>query len=128
MSSFHVEATPLTPDVHLDERAERLLLAGDCYPENPVAFFAPIFRALEEHLAAARPAGFEADFRLRYVNSASTVALHRLFTLLDLASAAGTRVRITWIHDPEDDVNEELGQDLTSGCRHAEVAHQAIPA
>lgn len=128
MSSFHVDATTLTPDVHLDAGAHRLLLAGDCYPENPVAFFEPLFRALEEHLATARPPAFEADFRLRYVNSASTVALHRLFSALDLASATGTRVRITWVHDPEDDVNEELGHDLSSGCRHAEVAHEALPA
>jgi hypothetical protein len=128
MSSFQIDATPITPAVHLDERAHRLVLEGDCYPENPVAFFEPIFGALEDHLATARPAAFGADFRLRYVNSASTVALHRLFSVLDLATEAGTRVRITWVHDPEDDVNEELGQDLSSGCHHAEFDQQAVPA
>jgi hypothetical protein len=128
MSSFRIDASTITPAVHFDECTSRLVLEGDCYPENPVTFFEPIFGALESHLATARPATFVADFRLRYVNSASTVALHRLFSVLDLASEAGARVRITWVHDPEDDVNEELGHDLSSGCRHAEFAQQAAPA
>lgn len=125
MTAFRLPPTQITPLVVLDPAANRLVLEGDCYPENPALFFSPILRAVEAHLGAQRPPAFIADFRLRYVNSASTVTLHRLFMLLDAAGKAGASVRINWAHDADDDVNEELGHDLSRGCRHADVVHLA---
>jgi hypothetical protein len=90
-----------------------------------VVFFAPVLEAVESHLTSTRPVRFVADFRLRYVNSASTVTLQRLFSMLDGAGKGGVRVLINWAHDADDDVNEELGHDLSRGCRHVEVAHLA---
>lgn len=125
MSSFRLARSTTTPLVVLDPGSSRLVFEGDCYPENPVAFFAPIFQAVEAHILGVRPGRFVADFRLRYVNSASTVTLQRLFALLDGAGRAGALVRIHWVHDVDDDVNEELGHDLARACRHAEVVHVA---
>jgi hypothetical protein len=125
MTSYQLPRSKLTPLVRLDGGSNRLVLEGDCYPENPVAFFGPFLQTFEAHLERARPAEFVADFRLRYVNSASTVTLHRLFDMLDRAAERGARVHVNWVHDPDDDVNEELGHDHGRDCRHVEVVHVA---
>lgn len=125
MSAYRLPRSKITPLVVLDPGSNRLVFEGDCYPENPVAFFAPVLEAIESHLLAVKPDRFVADFRLRYVNSASTMTLQRLFGLLDGAGRAGALVRIHWVHDADDDVNEELGHDLSRGCRHAEIIHVA---
>ena len=125
MTHYQLPRSKLTPLVRLDGVSNRLVFEGDCYPENPVDFFGPFLATFEAHLERARPAEFVADFRLRYVNSASTVTLHRLFTLLDRAAERGAQVHVNWVHDPDDDVNEELGHDLSRGCGHLEVVHVA---
>jgi hypothetical protein len=128
MTHYQLPRSKLTPLVRLDGVSNRLVFEGDCYPENPVDFFGPFLATFEAHLERARPAEFVADFRLRYVNSASTVTLHRLFTLLDRAAERGAQVHVNWVHDPDDDVNEELGHDLGRDCRHVEVLHVAEAA
>jgi hypothetical protein len=125
MTHYQLPRSKLTPHVHLDGMSNRLVFEGDCYPENPVDFFGPFLATFETHLERVRPAEFVADFRLRYVNSASTVTLHRLFTLLEQAAERGAQVHVNWVHDPDDDVNEELGHDLSRGCGHLEVVHVA---
>jgi hypothetical protein len=55
----------------------------------------------------------------------SSLPSRRLFTLLDRAAERGARVHVNWVHDPDDDVNEELGYDLSRGCRHVAVVHVA---
>jgi hypothetical protein len=125
MNHFHLPRSKVTPLVRLDGTSNRLVFEGDCYPENPVAFFGPFLETVASHLDGARPDEFVADFRLRYVNSASTVTLHHLFTLLDRAAGRGARVHVNWVHDPDDDVSEELGHDLSRDCRHVEVVHVA---
>jgi hypothetical protein len=126
MTHYQLPRSKVTPLVHLDGASNRLVFEGDCYPENPVAFFGPFLETVAAHLDGARPTKFVADFKLRYVNSASTVTLHRLFTLLDRAAERGAHILVNWVHDPDDDVNEELGYDLSRDCRHVEVVH--VPA
>jgi hypothetical protein len=123
MTHYQLPRSKLTPLVRLV--SNRLVFEGDCYPENPVDYFGAFLATFEAHLERARPTEFVADFRLRYVNSASTVTLHRLFTLLDRAGERGAQVHVNWVHDPDDDVNEELGHDLGRDCRHVEVLHVA---
>ena len=55
----------------------------------------------------------------------SSLPSRRLFTLLDRAAERGARVHVNWVHDPDDDVNEELGYDLSRDCRHVAVVHVA---
>jgi hypothetical protein len=125
MTTFQLPPSRITPRVVLDKASNRLLFEGDCYPENPLVFFAPFLQAVESHLTSSRPEAFVAEFRLRYVNSASTVTLQRLFSLLDGAGRAGADVHVSWVHDVDDDVNEELGHDVSRGCKHLELVHLA---
>jgi len=126
MNLLEIPRTPVTPAVHFAPEQNLLRFEGDCYPENPRLFFAPLLEALDGHLDRANPPEFVADFHLRYVNSASTVALRRLFLRLDRLGQQGGRVLVRWRHDPDDDVNEELGRDLAEECTHARVETQPV--
>jgi hypothetical protein len=122
---FRLEPTANTPDVVLQPADGTLHVEGDCYPENPALWFGPIFIAIAA-FTATRPTSLRAVFRLRYVNSASTKALRRLFVLLDRAGQAGVEVAIRWEHDVEDDVAQELGELLAEDLHFIDVDVVAI--
>ena len=115
MRSLQLAATTVTPQVTFDPDRGLLVMSGECYPENPTPFFAPIFAALEGHFRQTTLREFEARLRLSYVNSASTKALRRLFGLLHAMAEHGVIVSVAWQHDPDDDAVAELGEDLAAG-------------
>nr|WP_320131781.1 DUF1987 domain-containing protein [uncultured Holophaga sp.] len=112
MRTFHSPATSMTPEVTLLGAEHRLSIAGECYPENPLIFFAPLFQALKDHLDDLGSGSFTATIHLKYVNSAATKAFRQIFKLLDAAATTGASVTVEWVFDAEDDALQELGQDL----------------
>jgi hypothetical protein len=126
MTSFKMDRTASTPSIELSAGEHLLTFEGDCYPEDPVLFFAPLAEALVRHLGQAQPLEFRASFRLRYVNSASTKALRRLFGYLDQAGRRGTSVRVLWVHDRDDDESPELVDILAGDLDFVDVAVQAV--
>ena len=112
MNQFKSDATSMTPEIVFSPQSNSLSIVGECYPENPIAFFAPVFSVLKKHFQSQEVPDFEAVIRLRYVNSASTKALRYLFVLLDDLGGRGSGVQIRWQFDPEDDALQELGADL----------------
>lgn len=126
MSPIELPPTTLTPSVVFRPEAGTLSLVGECYPENPTAFFGPIFAALERHFRSAPPGEFELRCELAYVNSASTKALRRMFGLLDAMGQHGTRVRAVWVHEPGDETMIELGQDLAAGLHFVDYVEEEI--
>jgi hypothetical protein len=115
MSPLQLASTSVTPQVTFEPDRGLLVMSGECYPENPTPFFAPVIAALEGHFRRTTLREFEARFRLSYVNSASTKALRRLFGLLHAMAEHGVLVSVTWEHDPDDDAVAELGEDLATG-------------
>jgi hypothetical protein len=115
MSPLKLPATSVTPQVTFEPDRGFLSMTGECYPENPTPFFAPVLGAVEGHFRRTTLREFEARFRLSYVNSASTKALRRLFGLLHAMAEHGLVVSVAWEHDPDDDTAVELGEDLAAG-------------
>ncbi len=118
---MHLETTALTPRVTLDPAEHRLVLEGDCYPEDPAAFFGPMLEALREYLAGDVGERLSVVLRLCYVNSSSAKALRRLLVTLDGAAAQGRPIHVCWDHEADDEVGEELGRDLTDELYHLDV-------
>lgn len=126
MQPLRAARTAVTPEVVFSRSANRLLFDGECYPENPLPFFTPIADAIRSHLESQRPGRFEARMRLQYVNSASTMGLRTIFSVLNDAGARGTEVDVFWSHDPEDDAMEELGLDLAEDFHHVRLNLQHL--
>lgn len=113
MENLHIPATKETPEVRLDPGSMSFHLVGESYPENAMAFYAPIRASLQSFLEAPDSAhGVQAHFNLRYFNSSSTKLIRALVGMLHQKAAAGVRVIAHWYHDPEDDMMAEFGLDL----------------
>jgi hypothetical protein len=126
MRPLALRQTTVTPEVSFQPDQGLLVMMGECYPENPSLFFAPILGAVEAHFRASRLHAFEARFRLTYVNSASAKALRRLFGVMNAMAEHGVAVAVTWQHDALDDAAVELGDDLASGLMRIDYRAEAL--
>lgn len=112
MQPLYVAATDMTPEVDFRPAAGYLLIRGESYPENVIAFYAPILETLRAFLQDGAPRQLHADIQITYYNSASAKAFHRLMHQLNDAAAGGGKVGVSWQHDAEDEMMSELGIDL----------------
>lgn len=113
MTALHIPATQETPEVLIDPASVQFHLSGESYPENAMAFYAPVRNQLEMLLALpAAATRAEAHFNLRYFNSSSTKLIRALFAMLQRHAEAGAHMIAHWYHDPDDDMMAEFGDDL----------------
>lgn len=124
MQDIVIQATAETPEVKFLFSAHTLSISGESYPENAMAFFAPLRAGLHDYLAqVSEQVQIDAHFSLRYFNSSSTKLLRSLISLLNDAARAGKHISAHWYHDPEDDMMMEFGHDLQDefGMLHLNV-------
>ena len=126
MHNLHIERSNVTPEILFIPASQRMEIAGECYPENPLPFFQPLLHTLQQYFEQQRPTRFEAHMQLQYINSASTMGLRALFALLDRAGHQGTDIRVVWTYDAEDDAIEELGMDLVEDYHHVQLERQPL--
>ncbi|HNQ76812.1 MAG TPA: DUF1987 domain-containing protein, partial [Pseudothauera hydrothermalis] len=116
MQALHIPATKETPEVRLDPVNMSFHLSGESYPENAMAFYAPVRASLQSFLESpalgSGGSGVQAHFNLRYFNSASTKLIRALVGMLQQKAAEGIRIVAHWHHDPDDDMMAEFGADL----------------
>lgn len=127
MDPLYIPATKETPEVRFVFSENRLEVIGESYPENAMAFYAPLRASLQDYLASplAQNATTEAVFSLRYFNSASTKLIRAMFAMLHKAAEAGHAVVARWHHDPDDDMMAEFGMDLKE--EFSEIRFELIP-
>jgi hypothetical protein len=121
MNALRLDRSAVTPEVVLSPELRTLTLRGECYPENPLPFFAAIFAALDKGLAQDAHQPFEVRLQLSYVNSASTKALRKLLLRLDAVAEGGVHVQVFWEHEASDDTMVELGEDLAEGLHFVDL-------
>lgn len=127
MEKLYIPPTNETPEVHFHFADHRLEMRGESYPENAMAFYAPIRAHLADYLPKV-PAGqtVEAKFALSYFNSSSTKLIRALFAMFHDAASKGIHTRVHWHHDPEDDMMMDFGKDLKEEFELLDV--QVVPS
>jgi hypothetical protein len=124
MQDLYIPATAETPEVKFLFSEHRLHIQGESYPENAMAFYAPLRAGLQGYLDnVSDQTPVEAHFSLKYFNSSSTKLLRSLIALLNEFARAGKQITAHWYHDPEDDMMMEFGHDLQDefGLLHINV-------
>lgn len=112
MQDLHIPAERDKPEIDFSFSKNHLLIRGESFPENALAFYGPVVSALMEYLGRTKDTQITVDIELRYFNSSSTKILLNIFRMLDQASAGGNTVTLNWRHDPEDDTIAEFGADI----------------
>jgi hypothetical protein len=114
MDSWKLKATKQTPAINFDFEKNLLELQGECYPENVVAFYTPLFSRLDEYLKDLQDNDtFTVNIELNYFNSSSSKMLMNLFDQLEGEVAnQGKQIIVNWIYDAENDNAEEFGKEF----------------
>lgn len=112
MQDIYIAAERDKPEVDFKFSQHHLLLRGESFPENAMAFYGPLVAALMDYLEQTKDTEITIDIELRYFNSSSTKILLNVFRMFDQASTSGNTVTLNWRHDPEDDTIAEFGNDI----------------
>ena len=120
MAKFVVEPTDRSPAVYFDFDNRSLKISGESYPEDVIAFYHPVFRALDQFLDDQNTNDVRFDFELVYFNSGSAKAIMMIMEKLDDAARNGTDVQVHWYYDQADDTMEELGGEFGEDLEHAQ--------
>ncbi len=115
MDTLHLPATERTPELLFDFQANTFSLKGESYPENIAEFYGGPVGQLKEHLNAQKGRKIVFHFELPYFNSSSAKTIMGLFSMLEQAAEDGNEVKITWVCEEGDDMQEmgeEYAEDL----------------
>ena len=119
MQNFSRDATQFTPCISFDCQSNELTLRGNSYPEDPAAFYAPVFAWLREYLGQLEyDAEVRVNIEIAYFNSSSSKVLLDFFDLLnDKAFNEAVPIDVNWYYDPDDPDMLEYGEDFQSDFR-----------
>lgn len=113
MKIYTIEATQSTPSIYFDPATGRLDIIGRSIPENSVAFYKPLFDALNEY--AKSPAKrMQVLIQLEYYNSSSSVCILNLFKKLDALKSVVPEIAIEWRYEEEDEDSLAAGNNFQS--------------
>ena len=114
MPDIKIPATRQTPEISFEFSRNHLLMTGEVYPENAVAFFTPLTQAVSDYLSRSGDAPVTFVLGLKYMNSASTKMVFQLMGVLDKAASTGRKITLEFRHDAEDDMMIEFAEDMKS--------------
>jgi hypothetical protein len=116
MRSFFTERTKTTPRVDLNAETGELEIIGECYPENAMPFYKPIFEWLNDYLCQSNTA-IIVNLRLAYFNTSTSKCLLNLLEILEQAHLNGRQIELNWHYQENDedmlDSGYEFAEDIT---------------
>lgn len=111
MDRLKIDGTKYTLAIDLDPASGKLQFAGESYPENARAFFAPVFSWLDEFLAT-NPPSVSVELSLDYLNTSSTKCLLDLLEVFDKFRSSGGVATVVWYYSKDDEDTLTMGQDI----------------
>ncbi len=112
MENLIIAKTTATPEVRFDYASGILELRGESYPENPAAFYAPLFEWLQNFLNNNKEQAITVNLEIIYFNSSSSKALMNFFDQLEEASKAGRQIAVNWIYAAGNGCALEYGEEF----------------
>lgn len=111
MEVLEIEGTFMTPHVVLNAATQEFSLRGNSRPENPVAFFKPIFEWFEKHMPSIQEKIYF-SIALDYFNTSTSKVLLDLFEYFESANTDGADIHVIWHYQFDDDDMKEAGEEL----------------
>ncbi len=108
---IEVQATEQTPAVLLDKEKGILKIEGFSFPDSPHVFYTNIVSWFSGYCKSPNEET-NLTFAFLYVNSTSIKFINDILKKMDSLAAAGKKVSVTWIVNPDDEDIEQLGQEL----------------
>ncbi len=113
MKSIYIEEKELIPKVILDKEKGIFEIAGRACPENYMAFYAPIFKWLDDY--SDNPNEHTVFVvKLFYYNTASSKALMKILQILAKIKKKGFGLTIKWYYNSADEDLMIAGEDYSA--------------
>lgn len=112
MTPVTIPPTSSSPAIDFAPDQGRLCIRGESYPENCIAFYKPLFDALDDYLADDCTPPLRLEMEIIYFNSSSSKAFMDLFDLLDEAAAGGRDITVHWRYHEDNDIALECGEEF----------------
>jgi len=110
MEALIIEKTEKTPYIHFEPQTGRMEIKGRSVTENPLNFYTPIIKWLEEYKNHT-PQKITLEVQLEYFNTSSSKCLLDVFKKFAAMSKNGTPVEVNWWCEEIDDEMREAGED-----------------
>lgn len=107
LEKIHIEQTELTPLIYWDNNTPVFLIKGILIPENPIEFFDPIFKWLDEYRLQPL-ANLIFEFELDHFNTSSSIFLLRMMRRIKKYK----NHKIVWTLNIEDEDMHEIIEDF----------------
>ena len=111
MEVLEIEGTFMTPHVVLNPTTNEFILKGNSRPENPLAFFKPIFNWFENYLNVSENK-LTLSIALDYFNTSTSKILLDLFEFFENFNEKETKVHVIWHYQSDDEDMKEAGEEL----------------
>jgi hypothetical protein len=112
MDTLNIEASKSSPLVKYEVESNTLEITGECYPENAVKFFTPIFQWLDGEIKSLDKPILTVNLNISYFNSSTSKALMNFFDILEEAHDKGKKIVVNWIYMQENETAEECGEEF----------------
>jgi hypothetical protein len=101
-----------TPEMIINKKSGDLILRGNSYPADSVAFYSSILEWYKLQIEANRYPSIQLDFYFDYINTSSTKLIIQLFDLFENQVNAGNKCLVRWHFFPDDANIRDIGEDL----------------
>lgn len=105
----HIKATKSTPEIILNKEEGTVVLQGRSLPENPLTFYDPIKKWIEEYLKNP-PKETLVKFDTDYFNTASSKVIKDIISMFK--KAEGQRITVEWHYQIDDEDTMEAGEEI----------------
>jgi hypothetical protein len=91
-----------SPTINFDPKVGTLAIFGRSILENPIEFFKPLMRALDEYINYPKPTT-SVIFNLEYSNAISSQSILTILRKFEAIHRNGSEVIVVWLYNAEDD-------------------------
>jgi SiaC family regulatory phosphoprotein len=112
MEKLIIAATDEFPSVILDKENNKFEISGISIPHNSSDFYSPIIDWIKKYCKNPNPTTV-LECKLDYFNTSSHKYITELFKIMDELFKAGSKVKIIWYYNLEDEDMKLIGQELS---------------
>ena len=117
MDDLIIKSTPATPEIDF-KMSGQMLIKGKSLPENPLKFYEPIFRWIEDFSAE----DVQIDIKLEYVNTSSSKNILELIKIVDRNQNI-RNLNLNWYYEIDDMDMLEFGEMIGRSIKRAKTEY-----
>ncbi len=109
MNPLIIESSTETPEIILDKKTNTFVFKGKSLPENPIFFYKPVIKWLEDYINDPNPQT-QVNFIMDYFNTSSSKIILDILKRFELIKKSGHDVTINWKFKEDDEDMLEAGE------------------